>query len=107
MKNKNNTFNPGMILATELVALIKGVAHALVIPSIIIALGASFGLNSTQAISLGLIYLLFTTFMYEFYAEEDGKWLKSQKYYYAILFFVGINLLYITIASTLGVSYVL
>lgn len=78
-----------MILATELVALIKGVAHALVIPSILIALGAYNGMNSIQAITLGVIYVIFTTFVYEYYAEAEEQWLKSQKYYYGLLFLIG------------------
>lgn len=85
--NNTKTFNPGTTLALELVAFIKGIAHALVIPSIIIVFAVSYEIDNIKAISLGLVYIMFATFMYEYYAEQDGgRWLRSQKYYYAIIF---------------------
>lgn len=92
MNNQNQTqttFNPGMTLILELVALIKGIAHSVVIPSIIIAIATGAEMQSTQALMLGLIYIIVAFSMYEYYTWTDNKWMRSQKYFYGILFVLG------------------
>lgn len=82
------TLNTFIWTTQETVALIKGFGHAVVIPLILFWITFELFGNAEGALLLMISYLLLPIFAYEYYSNEEGRWLKSQKWFYAFVFIV-------------------
>jgi hypothetical protein len=80
--------NSTHIVLNELVAIIKGFGHAVVIPFVIFWITFEFSENAEGSLLLMVSYLLLPISLYEYYSMEDGEWLKSQKWFYAFVFLI-------------------
>ena len=65
----------------ELIALIKGFAHGMLIPLGIFWMSLNAFNNIQGSTMLMLGYLMFATCAYDFFTHK-GEWLRSQKWYY-------------------------
>ena len=66
----------------ELIALIKGLAHGMIIPLMLMNLG-----NTTQeAIAIASAYVMLPILAYDYFSSQEGEWLRAQKYFYVSFF---------------------
>jgi hypothetical protein len=91
------------VVLQELVAMVKGFGHALVIPFVLFWVSFEVTANPELALTLMYSYLLVPLMAYEYYSDlEEGRWLRSQKYFY-----VGaISMLLLSVISILDLMMV-
>jgi len=70
------------VAVSNLIGLIKGLIHGIVMPMLLILL-THYLTKDLQAASISaLLYIAAVSVIYAYFSEQEGKWLAGQIYFY-------------------------